>query len=797
MADQLERDIQVIDRDISETTGDLLSAQQDVRKLQKELASIGNSKQHANAKKMKITAIRDAENKVDELLAKLQTHKSMKTQKTSALAALQTSESADSAVRHGSSVTQADVIRVKSALEKIKSSVDTPSRTYYDELTSPRNALESTPHDGLTFIMAMAEMIRSTDRGMSNDAILEHLKSEIKASITDTKPKSKYVMSFDDSYPGMNYMDTKNKLKFSEIVKNDSSSGVELYDDVTVARKRGSLSEFNVFNVQLNELSIFTMMSDMFNTQSTKTSDQFNLLNTRVRQLMQSTVAYVTVLLERYPTNLRPVDKEYLKAIRALYAENLTYKISINGATLKCDEGRKILVRALNSAKEEIKKSGCPDDHKSKKDITLLDGLIPDEESYVRGVDKQLKRKDGDNLVDIVDISDRRLTCKDLGIKYGDKAMQKLKEQGYDIDKDGGLDRENCVCRTIYIKCLVENKDDPAELMRCIQSMDTYDMFKVGKEQLKDAHPNAILLLVKALKIQIKKNRSQIKHPEPYNEWINRSPFKDLLTGESTKVKYQQFANYVKAVISFLMENPAILNENYNGQSIEQEIDPNLKKYLESVGRDKDERYWQGTPDYNTAVGKQYAAKFAIMSMSSPSFGVPTYGTSIPLYNVSPFQRSSGMYGGGPNALESKYELIQQQGNNSSSLLYHLFNKVLGDLNNVGLELDDCDKEIINNSIAKIHEFEKKLDKLRILLNALVTARQSCRDAGCTEQPEKRTISLENVVSNQDSIDFLYNNIDALKECMSNTGNNTNALCNRVADTIANLVKKVGENTVN
>ena len=332
-------------------------------------------------------------------------------------------------------------------------------------------------------------------------------------------------------------------------------------------------------------------------------------------------------------------------------------------------------------------------------------------------------------------------------------------------------------CHTSFAQCILGN--DTANASTCLAAMGQKDMFDLVKSEIYKMRPEVVKHLFSKLNIRTTTDGGIIK-PESFDSWKKHN------TDKSTVKKLDV---YVKNLIEFARSNPAILNQNYtSSNSSSPDMPDDLKQYLKSVGRSGET--WYTAPSYMSNDGKKWAAKMAMASFNAVPFGIPSFNGSIGLTNVGPF--TNAMLGsrmtmrGGDSG--SKWKGHHSAHTTSSGLLLGMLQDTINELQSSGLELNADDKQVIQNSINEVNTYENRLERLYILLNELNTVQAFINESNCPEKPSGRIVlDLSKVVDNQDSIDWLFTNVESLKSCIENNSDQKGQLCTKINQHIAQL----------
>lgn len=137
-----------------------------------------------------------------------------------------------------------------------------------------------------------------------------------------------------------------------------------------------------------------------------------------------------------------------------------------------------------------------------------------------------------------------------------------------------GLNKENCD-EAKLVKYLLAGDKQFFEHIKNIN----YDLFKAGFDTVKEMDPLSAKLVLKSLDIHIVKKHNaslnrEINEPESFEAWESR-----LDKAQQAKVKgFSNLVAYMKGVILFLQQNPAMLNEDINAGT---KADVDVNSYAE------------------------------------------------------------------------------------------------------------------------------------------------------------------------------------------------------------------------
>jgi len=349
---------------------------------------------------------------------------------------------------------------------------------------------------------------------------------------------------------------------------------------------------------------------------------------------------------------------------------------------------------------------------------------------------------------------------------------------------------KQCV-RFVY-ECILNG--NPDNLSHCLDRMADENLFNVAQNEFQNIDAKMAIQVLKAL--GVKKNIEQhaafgkIAVPESFESWKSNfvariaDPIKRAAIDRSVN-----FNRYVRGVIAFVRQNPAILNAHVKvdqGQNVQDEP---MDSYLMALKK----RYFIN-PLPQSQEGKLVRSQLLLRSVSTPVFGVSSpgnlvlpYPNAVPSFNAGNVLAPFGMMSGGGNSIEDTINRKISRHELSSDLLYIMFADVNNCLKNAGIMMTDIDQKRINNGIEQIKSIEKRSFELYNMLRTLCTIAQFFQSTGCASSKQMVELSINNLRNRGDTLAYLQNNIEGLQSCIGSGLNQQNSVCNELVKTFSDL----------
>lgn len=365
---------------------------------------------------------------------------------------------------------------------------------------------------------------------------------------------------------------------------------------------------------------------------------------------------------------------------------------------------------------------------------------------------------------------------------------------------DDTLKDENCAgsqlkgdkqCVRFVYECILNGSPD--NLSYCLDRMVDENLFNVAQNEFQNINPKMAIQVLKAL--GVRKNIEQnpvygkIAVPESFESW--KANFIARIADPAKRAaidKSVNFNRYVKGVITFVKQNPVILNSQITvdqGQSTQEEpTDP----YLKALKK----RYFV-IPPSQSQEGKLLRSEILLNSFRAPAFSVPSvsyptmpFPNAVPTAYGNPFVAPFGMMSGGSSVEDTINNKIKRH-ELSSDMLYVLFADVTDCLKNAGVVLSKIDQERLNNGIERVKNIEKRSFELYNMLRTLATIAEFFKSTGCSTNKQIVELSINNLKNRGDTLAYLQNNIEGLQSCISSNSTQQNSVCNELVKTFSDL----------
>jgi Mg2+ and Co2+ transporter CorA len=132
----------------------------------------------------------------------------------------------------------------------------------------------------------------------------------------------------------------------------------------------------------------------------------------------------------------------------------------------------------------------------------------------------------------------------------------------------------------------------------------------------------------------------------------------------------------------------------------------------------------------------------------------------------------------GGGAVRDSIDRKIQRDELSSGLFDKLFTGVFSDLESAGIKLNSDDEGKLRNGIESVGTIENRLLKLYRMLGTLSElASFYKKTTGCGPVVGVREISINQIRSNEELLDYLGKNIDDLQSCISANLGQQNSIC--------------------
>lgn len=360
-----------------------------------------------------------------------------------------------------------------------------------------------------------------------------------------------------------------------------------------------------------------------------------------------------------------------------------------------------------------------------------------------------------------------------------------------------GLGGDNDTCTKIVAKCLLSGNQD--DLGSCLEEMKNHNLFSIAHKEL-NINPDAAVKILSLFQIGTRLI-NDVYRAESLDDWIERyvnkrHNIRDLI------VNNQPLKDYLCGVIDFVNANPAIIN---NGmiEGTQGSVNDDIHEEDRRMKKELFHRPASNTPRGKFFDGKELSRYSAYNEqlppmMSGMSFADP-YSNTLrgQVYSGMGFMGmgQEGMMMRGGNGARVYEETLQKRyaGNDlDSDLLHGLFKSVIHDMDSAGLPLRDSDKDNLLKGINQITQNEIKLGKLYVMLRTLVDLLNFFKNSCCEQLALPKDISINQIKTRQDTIQFLKKAICDMEDCVSNNVKSQNNVCNNMLKHFGTLFESIG-----
>lgn len=286
------------------------------------------------------------------------------------------------------------------------------------------------------------------------------------------------------------------------------------------------------------------------------------------------------------------------------------------------------------------------------------------------------------------------------------------------------------------INCLL---DDSRGLDTCLDVLRNRDTFSAGRDAARNAHPDVLVKLLRKLGVPIIKRDSMygtIDTPVSFESWIRNvenASLRDVLHGnEKRKIeKNENLINYIKGVISFVSQNPAILNSNINQNTLPQYLTGTKMDWTRDLVKDSPEAFKLGSKVLEFArksglIGKSFVLSGGMVPSSEKNSSFIHLNSMIK--NGRKLMEQNGKYLV-PEDNEAINQLLIKYGNNEKTItklskILHAYNEsqhikrvggtkklseIINDVNEVKALYGGGESNEFTNSINKIFAQQNKI----------------------------------------------------------------------------------------
>jgi len=294
-----------------------------------------------------------------------------------------------------------------------------------------------------------------------------------------------------------------------------------------------------------------------------------------------------------------------------------------------------------------------------------------------------------------------------------------------------------------------------------------------------ELNPQMVVSVLKKLGFSgryVNSSNGKVKVPEEVDAWIHRTANNHPQAMDAVN-KNERMKQYLKGLVSFLKENPAILNKDMDVSKMGH-IDPRppiIQQY--------------GIPQFREPFSRKGSFGYTAMMMRNmPRIVAPVLGINfgdkyIAASNVGfGSLMSGGNMGGGayyPQSAGSVHpsevvKFMNRKTNSKSNKLYcsdtyaHMMQNIKEELSAIGHNLNEKDSEKINDAIKNLSDLEAKLGVLHNALSKFIDVASAYGLRHKKFSNIKRDITIKQVVNTDTLEAYLNNNIEELQRVINN-----------------------------
>lgn len=343
------------------------------------------------------------------------------------------------------------------------------------------------------------------------------------------------------------------------------------------------------------------------------------------------------------------------------------------------------------------------------------------------------------------------------------------------------LSGDNKTCSTLVRECLLSG--DKNELSECMSKLQNANLFEVAHEEFENADPDVIVQILRTFGIgrviSLDPILGEMSVPQSFESWKDtrlnelRPALRNAILNDT------KLCDYLKGAISFVTHNPAILNKNLRSQLNMRSKSIENDTYLKALGKTE-----YANLNETSIKHKLFDAQMFVKAITYPQIAITSRAhVTAPFNNVitgggfiiNPNQ--SLMKGGNPSWEDSIMRKLKRNGN-TSYLVDLLMENLFSDMKSGGIPLNDSDYLKVKDGIKKLAHGEEKLTRYYSMLRALADLALFFKASGCVEPSDNiRELSLEDIVSRQDTLQYLYNNISSVQNCINENIQDQNSKC--------------------
>jgi len=251
-----------------------------------------------------------------------------------------------------------------------------------------------------------------------------------------------------------------------------------------------------------------------------------------------------------------------------------------------------------------------------------------------------------------------------------------------------GSSKLNCEDNQVA-KCLLSG--NPKSLAHCLDRLKEEEMFNVAQSEVNGLHPSVLTKVLLTFGFTLKKYSDGLTRPIEFADWETKVLAATVTEDVAKQIKANtKLMAYLKAVVSIVRQNPIVLECNRTARAD--------NSY---AARAKIETFVQ--PIFTSPSGKPLLDQGILLSAPAMPFGL-SMPLAAGLQNVMGLGMGRlplyGMMGGGQS------ECI------NADLLKKTFNSLFSRMERNGKVLVDEDKAKVENSIRRVADLERQLNRL-------------------------------------------------------------------------------------
>lgn len=339
-------------------------------------------------------------------------------------------------------------------------------------------------------------------------------------------------------------------------------------------------------------------------------------------------------------------------------------------------------------------------------------------------------------------------------------------------------------CKKFVHECLMSN--DSHGLAYCMNFFQDANFFNVARDEMHKVDPVIAKKILQKFMFRQKKVNG-VDVPEDFEHWKTHVVKNNKIDENAMNAitKNENLCAYLKGVISFVRDNPAILNPSMTNNNPQPIV---ADSHLQAL---KMEYYVSPPP--NTPQAKEFANSSLRAYLSSPtmvlqnpiralSSYVNSYANAIPMGSMVgvPFAHSGGYQNGYAKRVNER----------NPNEIKHMMSLAINELRQSGVELNQEDANKIDKAVEDLVKLEEKLLNLHHVFRVFSTL-ETFFNAGREVTTTKNipVSVMKKIAEREDVINLVVKNKDELARCIEN---NINAQCQLSKD-LANIYADLGD----